>query len=42
VIKAERKAKLQMPTAPIDGIVQQLVVRTVGGVVAPARRRRTA
>ncbi len=37
VIKAERKAKLQMPTAPIDGIVQQLVVRTVGGVVAPAQ-----
>jgi hemolysin D len=37
VIKAERKAKLQMPTAPTDGIVQQFVVRAVGGVVAPAQ-----
>jgi len=37
VIKAERKAKLQMLTAPIDGIVQQLVVHTIGGVVTPAQ-----
>ena len=29
VIKADRKAQLQMLTAPIDGIVQQLVVHTV-------------
>jgi hemolysin D len=37
VIKAERKAKLQILTAPIDGIVQQLVVHTIGGVVTPAQ-----
>jgi hemolysin D len=34
---AEHKAKLQMLTAPIDGIVQQLRVHTIGGVVAPAQ-----
>ncbi len=37
VIKAERKAKLQILTAPIDGIVQQLMVHTIGGVVTPAQ-----
>jgi hemolysin D len=37
VIKAERKAKLQILTAPIDGIVQQLAVHTIGGVVTPAQ-----
>jgi hemolysin D len=37
VIKAERKAKLQILTAPIDGIVQQLVTHTIGGVVTPAQ-----
>jgi hemolysin D len=36
-IKAERKAKLQILTAPIDGIVQQLVVHTIGGVVTPGQ-----
>jgi hemolysin D len=37
VIKAERKAKLQILTAPIDGIVQQLAVHTIGGVVTAAQ-----
>jgi hemolysin D len=37
LIKAESKAKLLILTAPIDGIVQQLVVHTVGGVVTPAQ-----
>ena len=37
VIKAERKAHLQVLTAPIDGIVQQLAVHTVGGVVTSAQ-----
>src|SRR5437868_1986013 len=37
VIKAERKAKLQILTAPVDGVVQQLAVHTIGGVVTPAQ-----
>jgi hemolysin D len=37
MIKAERKAKLQILSAPIDGIVQQLAVHTIGGVVTPAQ-----
>jgi hemolysin D len=37
VIKAERKAGLQILTAPVDGVVQQLAVHTVGGVVTPAQ-----
>jgi len=37
VIKAERKARLQILTAPIDGVVQQLAVHTIGGVVTPAQ-----
>src|SRR5580704_2931684 len=36
-IKAERKAGLQFLTAPVDGVVQQLAVHTVGGVVTPAQ-----
>ena len=36
-IKAERKAGLQSLTAPVDGVVQQLAVHTVGGVVTPAQ-----
>jgi hemolysin D len=36
VIKGERRARLQVLTAPIDGVVQQLAVHTVGGVVTPA------
>ena len=37
VIKAKQKAKLQILTAPIDGVVQQLAVHTIGGVVTPAQ-----
>ncbi|GLS17856.1 HlyD family type I secretion periplasmic adaptor subunit [Labrys miyagiensis] len=37
VIKAEQKVKLQILTAPIDGVVQQLAVHTIGGVVTPAQ-----
>ncbi|MBV9431724.1 MAG: HlyD family type I secretion periplasmic adaptor subunit [Hyphomicrobiales bacterium] len=36
-IKAERRAGLQLLAAPVDGIVQQLAVHTVGGVVTPAQ-----
>jgi hemolysin D len=37
VIKAGRRSKLQELTAPVDGVVQQLAVHTVGGVVTPAQ-----
>jgi hemolysin D len=37
VIKAEQRTTLQKLTAPIDGMVQQLAVHTVGGVVTPAQ-----
>jgi len=37
LIKAEQKTKLQLLTAPVDGVVQQLVIHTVGGVVTPAQ-----
>ena len=37
VIKAERKAGLRSLTTPIDGVVQQLAVHTIGGVVTPAQ-----
>jgi hemolysin D len=37
VIKAEQRTKLQRLTAPIDGVVQQSAVHTVGGVVTPAQ-----
>ncbi len=37
LIKAEQKAKLQVLTAPVDGVVQQLAVHTIGGVVTPAQ-----
>jgi membrane fusion protein, hemolysin D len=37
VIKAERRTKLLALTAPVDGVVQQLAVHTVGGVVTPAQ-----
>jgi hemolysin D len=36
--KAERRTKLQLLTAPVDGIVQQLAVHTIGGVVTPAQQ----
>lgn len=38
VTKAGQKADLQRLTAPIDGVVQQLTVHTVGGVVTPAQQ----
>ncbi len=34
--KAEKRSALQGLTAPVDGVVQQLAVHTVGGVVQPA------
>jgi hemolysin D len=37
VIKASRRTNLQELTAPVDGVVQQLAVHTVGGVVTPAQ-----
>jgi hemolysin D len=37
VVRAERRTKLQRLTAPVDGVVQQLAVHTVGGVVTPAQ-----
>src|SRR5262249_56109911 len=37
VMKAEQKTRLQRLTAPVDGVVQQLTIHTVGGVVTPAQ-----
>ncbi|WP_363250968.1 HlyD family type I secretion periplasmic adaptor subunit [Bradyrhizobium sp.] len=37
VIKGEQKAKQQILTAPVDGVVQQLAVHTIGGIVTPAQ-----
>jgi hemolysin D len=37
LIKAEQRTKLQALTAPVDGVVQQLAVHTVGGVVTPGQ-----
>jgi len=37
LVKAEQRTKLQVLTAPVDGVVQQLAVHTVGGVVTPAQ-----
>ena len=36
-IKAARRTQLQELTSPVDGVVQQLAVHTVGGVVTPAQ-----
>jgi len=38
LVRAEQRTKLQVLTAPVDGIVQQLSVHTVGGVVTPAQQ----
>lgn len=35
--RVNEKTKLQLLTAPVDGVVQQLAVHTVGGVVTPAQ-----
>jgi hemolysin D len=37
LIKAEQRTRLQLLTAPVDGMVQQLAVHTIGGVVTPAQ-----
>jgi hemolysin D len=37
LIKAEQRTRLQALTAAVDGIVQQLAIHTVGGVVTPAQ-----
>jgi hemolysin D len=37
LIKAEQKMKQQTLTAPVDGVVQQLAMHTIGGVVTPAQ-----
>jgi hemolysin D len=36
VVKADERMKRQVLPAPIDGVVQQLAVHTIGGVVKPA------
>jgi hemolysin D len=38
LLKAEQRNDLQTLTAPIEGVVQQLAVHTVGGVVTPAQQ----
>jgi len=35
--KASERTRLQLLAAPVDGVVQQLVVHTIGGVVTPAQ-----
>lgn len=37
VVKATQRTELQLLTAPVDGVVQQLAVHTIGGVVTPAQ-----
>lgn len=37
LIKADSRGKLMQLTAPVDGVVQQLAIHTVGGVVTPAQ-----
>jgi hemolysin D len=37
LVKAEQRTKLQVLTAPVDGVVQQLAIHTIGGVVTPAQ-----
>ena len=36
LVKAEQRMREQRLTAPVDGVVQQLAVHTIGGVVTPA------
>ena len=38
LVKASQKSGLQRLASPIDGVVQQLAVHTVGGVVTPAQQ----
>jgi len=37
VVKAEQRTKMQILKSPVDGVVQQLSIHTVGGVVTPAQ-----
>jgi len=37
LVKAEARQHQQTLTAPVDGVVQQLAIHTVGGVVTPAQ-----
>lgn len=37
LVKAEQRRDLQRLTAPVDGVVQQLAIHTIGGVVTPAQ-----
>jgi hemolysin D len=37
VLKAEHRTKLKLLPSPVDGVVQQLAVHTVGGVVTSAQ-----
>jgi hemolysin D len=37
IIKAEERTRLQKLQAPVDGVVQQLAIHTIGGVVQPAQ-----
>ena len=37
VVKAEERTSLQTLKAPVDGVVQQLAIHTIGGVVTPAQ-----
>jgi len=37
LIKAEQRTRLQLLAAPVDGVVQQLAIHTVGGIVTPAQ-----
>ena len=38
IVKSQEKARLQHLTAPVDGIVQQLGIHTIGGIVTPAQQ----
>ena len=38
IVKTQEKTRLQHLTAPVDGVVQQLSVHTIGGVVTPAQQ----
>jgi hemolysin D len=38
IIKADQRKALQKLRAPVNGVVQQLAVNTVGGVVTPAQK----
>lgn len=38
LIKAKTRTRLQKLAAPVDGVVQQLAVHTIGGVVTPAQQ----